>query len=161
MGEESLNCSFCQKSRKNVTKMIVGATKVAICNECIKLCVEILDEDAIKVNIEKVKPLTTSEGSGVSSSFMNPSSLYDFDLLFDTFYNKISSYGYVESKILQYLKRENSIDANLMKAYSQTIAKSLQTEINSNEFIKLGGRSITFTLSFADKELLAKIIVQK
>ena len=35
--------------------MIVGATKVAICNECIKLCVEILDEDAIKVNIEKVK----------------------------------------------------------------------------------------------------------
>ena len=55
MGEESLNCSFCQKSRKNVTKMIVGATKVAICNECIKLCVEILDEDAIKVNIEKVK----------------------------------------------------------------------------------------------------------
>ena len=55
MGEESLNCSFCQKSRKNVTKMIVGATKVAICNECIKLCVEILDEDAVKVNIEKVK----------------------------------------------------------------------------------------------------------
>ena len=55
MGEESLNCSFCQKSRKNVTKMIVGATKVAICNECIKLCVEILDEDAIKVSIEKVK----------------------------------------------------------------------------------------------------------
>ena len=55
MGEESLNCSFCQKSRKNVTKIIVGATKVAICNECIKLCVEILDEDAIKVNKEKVK----------------------------------------------------------------------------------------------------------
>ena len=45
MSEESLICSFCSKSRKNVAKMIVGATKVAICNECIKLCVEILDED--------------------------------------------------------------------------------------------------------------------
>jgi len=53
MGEESLVCSFCSKSRKNVTKMIVGATKVAICNECIKLCVEILDEDVVKTNKEK------------------------------------------------------------------------------------------------------------
>ena len=33
--------------------MIVGATKVAICNECIKLCVEILDEDVVKTNKEK------------------------------------------------------------------------------------------------------------
>jgi|TARA_B100001971_G_C18236608_1_gene567699 ATP-dependent Clp protease ATP-binding subunit ClpX len=48
MGDESLVCSFCSKSRKDVTKMIVGATKVAICNECIKLCVEILDEDVYK-----------------------------------------------------------------------------------------------------------------
>ena len=55
MSDESLICSFCSKSRKDVTKLIVGATKVAICNECIKLCVEILDEDAIKVNKEKVK----------------------------------------------------------------------------------------------------------
>ena len=54
MSDEALYCSFCQKSRKDVTKMIVGATKVAICNECIKLCIEILDEDAIKVNIEKI-----------------------------------------------------------------------------------------------------------
>jgi len=54
MTEETLHCSFCQKSRKDVTKMIVGTTKVAICNECIKLCVEILDEDVIKTNKEKI-----------------------------------------------------------------------------------------------------------
>ena len=53
MEDESLVCSFCSKSRKNVTKMIVGATKVAICNECVKLCVEILDEDIIKAKAEK------------------------------------------------------------------------------------------------------------
>jgi ATP-dependent Clp protease ATP-binding subunit ClpX len=51
--EESLVCSFCSKSRKDVTKMIVGATKVAICNECVKLCIEILDEDVIKTKAEK------------------------------------------------------------------------------------------------------------
>jgi len=53
MSEESLICSFCSKSRKNVAKMIVGATKVAICNECIKLCVEILDEDVVKTKSEQ------------------------------------------------------------------------------------------------------------
>ena len=53
MAEESLICSFCSKSRKDVTKMIVGATKVAICNECVKLCIEILDEDVIKRQNEK------------------------------------------------------------------------------------------------------------
>ena len=54
MSEELLNCSFCSKSRKDVTKMIVGASKVAICNECIKLCVEILDEDVVKARKEKL-----------------------------------------------------------------------------------------------------------
>ena len=54
MPEENMTCSFCSKSRKDVTKMIVGATKVAICNECVKLCVEILDEDIVKSRKEKL-----------------------------------------------------------------------------------------------------------
>ena len=54
MGEESLICSFCSKSRKDVSKMIVGATKVAICNECVRLCEEILEEDVVKSRKEKL-----------------------------------------------------------------------------------------------------------
>ncbi len=54
MSEENLICSFRQKSRKDVTKMIVGAGKVSICNECIKLCNEILAEDISKVSKEKI-----------------------------------------------------------------------------------------------------------
>jgi len=54
MSEESLICSFCSKSRKDVTKMIVGASKTSICNECINLCVEILDEDIVKKRKEKL-----------------------------------------------------------------------------------------------------------
>jgi ATP-dependent Clp protease ATP-binding subunit ClpX len=53
MSDELLHCSFCSKSRKDVTKIIVGTSKVAICNECIKLCVEILDEDVIKTKAEQ------------------------------------------------------------------------------------------------------------
>lgn len=47
-------CSFCTKSRKDVTKMIVGAQKTSICNECVKLCVEILEEDIVKARKEKL-----------------------------------------------------------------------------------------------------------
>jgi ATP-dependent Clp protease ATP-binding subunit ClpX len=69
MTEENLICNFCNKSRKDVTKMIVGASKTSICNECIKLCVEILDEDTVKSRKEKLysgdksilNPLTIKE----------------------------------------------------------------------------------------------------
>ena len=54
MSEEALICSFCSKSRKDVTKMIVGAKKTSICNECVKLCVEILEEDTVKARKEKL-----------------------------------------------------------------------------------------------------------
>jgi ATP-dependent Clp protease ATP-binding subunit ClpX len=54
MSEENLICSFCNKSRKDVTKMIVGASKNSICNECVKLCVEILDEDIVKSRKQKL-----------------------------------------------------------------------------------------------------------
>ena len=54
MSEEALICSFCSKSRKDVTKMIVGAKKTSICNECVKLCVEILEEDIVKARKEKL-----------------------------------------------------------------------------------------------------------
>ena len=54
MSEENLICNFCNKSRKDVTKMIVGAGKTSICNECVKLCVDILEEDVIKARKEKL-----------------------------------------------------------------------------------------------------------
>ncbi len=54
-GDQNLLCSFCNKGRKDVTKMIVGASKVCICNECIKLCNEILFEDNKKVVTEQIR----------------------------------------------------------------------------------------------------------
>ncbi|MDN6566861.1 MAG: ATP-dependent Clp protease ATP-binding subunit ClpX [Actinomyces sp.] len=43
-GAELLKCSFCGKSQKQVRKLI-GGSGVYICNECIELCNEILDEE--------------------------------------------------------------------------------------------------------------------
>ena len=55
MSEENLICSFCSNSRKDTKKLIVGAQKVAICNECVALCNEVLDEDIKKIAKEKIK----------------------------------------------------------------------------------------------------------
>lgn len=43
-GAKHLRCSFCGKGRDEVNKFISGPS-VYICDECINLCVEILDED--------------------------------------------------------------------------------------------------------------------
>ena len=55
MSEDNLICSFCSKGRKDTKKMIIGSGKTAICNECVNLCNEILDEDTVKANKEKIK----------------------------------------------------------------------------------------------------------
>jgi ATP-dependent Clp protease ATP-binding subunit ClpX len=44
-----MRCSFCGKLRGHVASMIAGGgpnPAVAICNECVELCVEILAEQA-------------------------------------------------------------------------------------------------------------------
>ena len=43
-GAELLKCSFCGKSQKQVRKLI-GGSGVYICDECIELCNEIIEEE--------------------------------------------------------------------------------------------------------------------
>ena len=43
--KESLFCSFCGKSQKEVKKLIAGPT-VFVCDECVELCMDIIKEDS-------------------------------------------------------------------------------------------------------------------
>jgi len=45
--KESLFCSFCGKSQKEVKKLIAGPT-VFVCDECVELCMDIIKEDSKK-----------------------------------------------------------------------------------------------------------------
>lgn len=47
MAKDRYSCDFCHKSKEDVEKLIVGDHS-AICNDCISLCVSILDEEKIK-----------------------------------------------------------------------------------------------------------------
>ena len=46
-GNDNLFCSFCGKSQREVTKLIAGPA-VYICDECIQLCSEIIEEESEK-----------------------------------------------------------------------------------------------------------------
>lgn len=43
--EEELRCSFCGKPRTQV-KLLVASVYVAICNECVNVCVQTLAQEA-------------------------------------------------------------------------------------------------------------------
>src|SRR5689334_16453524 len=45
--EGRVRCSFCGKEAKDVRKLIAGP-KVHICDECVRLCREIIDEDTTR-----------------------------------------------------------------------------------------------------------------
>lgn len=56
--DEKLKCSFCGKTQDQVKKLIAGP-EVYICDECVELCNEILDEEFLESKdkeVEGVKP---------------------------------------------------------------------------------------------------------
>ncbi len=55
-----VKCSFCGKSQKQVGKLIAGPG-VYICNECIELCNDILDEEVIDSPEAAEVPLTDDQ----------------------------------------------------------------------------------------------------
>ncbi len=52
--EEKVRCSFCGKSQEQVRKLIAGSNNVYICDECIELCSEILEEEFADMEEEEL-----------------------------------------------------------------------------------------------------------
>ena len=53
-----VQCSFCNKSQSEVRKIIAGPVGVYICDECIELCNDILDEDILETALMSVEEFT-------------------------------------------------------------------------------------------------------
>ena len=43
--EEVVRCSFCNKTQSQVRKMIAGPNGVYICDRCVDVCAEIIEEE--------------------------------------------------------------------------------------------------------------------
>ncbi|NLZ81899.1 MAG: ATP-dependent Clp protease ATP-binding subunit ClpX [Clostridiales bacterium] len=59
--DKKLRCSFCNKTQDQVRKLIAGPNDAYICDECVDICAEIIEEEfddyaAEKVEINLIKP---------------------------------------------------------------------------------------------------------
>ena len=54
--DETLRCSFCNKSQTEVRKLIAGPT-VFICDECVRVCNDIIDDEQVVESDLKSHPL--------------------------------------------------------------------------------------------------------
>jgi len=59
----ALRCSFCNKSQRDVEKLIAGPT-VYICCECVDICNDIIRENRILVEPRTITRATESEPEG-------------------------------------------------------------------------------------------------
>jgi len=68
-GKDNLFCSFCGKNQKEVTKLIAGPA-VYICDECIQLCSEIIEEETQKDSGEIENILVPKEIKGMLDDYV-------------------------------------------------------------------------------------------
>ena len=104
---ELLKCSFCGKTQRQVRKLIAGPA-VYICNECVDLCNEIMEEDSAKHSRSKAKPLP------------KPKEIYDFLNNYvigqDQAKRALSVAVYNHYKRVQAKERGQNIDMSLTKS---------------------------------------------
>ena len=54
--DDGIRCSFCGKTQNQVKKLIAGIGDVYICDDCVELCSEILEEESLGRGKRKKKP---------------------------------------------------------------------------------------------------------
>src|SRR6202140_2063918 len=106
---DGLRCSFCNKSQRDVKKLIAGPT-VYICDECVDICLDIIAED------RKDEP-GTMEGSG---QLPKPKEIKEFLDLYvigqERAKKKLAVAVYNHYKRIDYHTRNNRQDVELQKS---------------------------------------------
>ncbi len=54
-GHNEPHCSFCGKSQHEVNKLISGPNHIFICDECVEICAEIIEDEAEEDNLEALE----------------------------------------------------------------------------------------------------------
>lgn len=62
-------CSFCNKGQEEVRRLIAGPNQVYICDECVQLCREIIEEEEPTAATHKAEP--------VAADIPTPKALYE------------------------------------------------------------------------------------
>ena len=103
-------CSFCGKSHSEVKKLIAGPG-VYICNECVELCVSILDKE-----LRAVDPQKSAAGKGKRINLPTPAEIrakLDFHVIGQDHAKKVLSVA-----VYNHYQRLNQVAANASKEYA-------------------------------------------
>ncbi len=67
-GDENIRCSFCGKTQDQVHKLIAGPNGTYICDECVAICADIIDDEEMDGELE----------GGLDINLLKPGEIYDF-----------------------------------------------------------------------------------
>ncbi len=72
MSDDKVRCSFCGKSQKQVRKLIAGPNGAFICDECVDICTEIIDEELMEADRDFM------EDENFSINLLKPKEMKEF-----------------------------------------------------------------------------------
>src|ERR1700736_5319004 len=102
-----LRCSFCNKSQRDVKKLIAGPT-VYICDECVDICLDIIAEDRV---LEKQPPETKLPKPKEIKEFLD-----GYVIGQDQAKKKLAVAVYNHYKRIDYLDKNRKLDVELQKS---------------------------------------------
>lgn len=130
--EDIPRCSFCNKSEEQVHKLVTGPN-VAICDECIELCVDIISEDRLtqadneSVRLSSPRRMTTFLDSYVIGQTRAKRTL------------SVAVYNHYKRVNLQLIDRANELESKVAKANGSAHADGLsEVEISKSNVLLLG-----------------------
>ena len=124
MDISELHCSFCSKGQQDAAKLIAGPS-VYICDECIELCNEILDEEDVKSDKDSMSSM---------ESLPKPKEIYD----------KLNEYiiGQEEAKKVMSVAVYNHYKRILTEVESKSAKKRRRKKKDKEEEVEIGKSNI-------------------
>ena len=104
---EVLRCSFCNKSQRDVKKLIAGPT-VYICDECVDICLDIIAEDRV---LDQAKPESKLPKPREIREFLD-----EYVVGQEQAKKKLAVAVYNHYKRIDYFERNRKLDVELQKS---------------------------------------------
>jgi len=140
-------CSFCKKSQHTVKKVVAGP-EVYICDECIGLCVEILEEHGLDLLQDRISKEAETESS-IVRLITFPPLLYQTGIaLITTFINLLTS-KFPSSRIKAHLEL-NGYSVRLVLNVPQAEKINFQKFLDDYAEVLLGKKLIQQILSYSE-----------
>ncbi len=133
MNDDRIRCSFCNKTQDQVRKLIAGPDGAFICDECVEICMDIIEEE-----FDQEEPKKKEKGPDIN--LLKPQEIKDF----------------LDENVIGQEEAKKVLSVAVYNHYKRvTSAKSSDVELQKSNIIMLGPTGCGKTLL---AQTLAKII---